>query len=185
MNDAIKISNLNDFVFCPVSIYFHNLYGDRSTMTYYNSSQLNGTKAHESIDKGNYSTKQSIITSIDVYCEKYNLIGKIDIYDGDKKMLIERKRHINTIYDGYVFQLYAQYFAMIEMGYRVDYLYFYSMDDNKKYSINLPYDDKYMFDKFEKTISEIKNFSLEDFKQENIEKCKKCVYEPACDRGLL
>lgn len=50
MDDAIIISNLNDFIFCPVSIYFHNLYGNRATITYQNSDQINGTKAHESID---------------------------------------------------------------------------------------------------------------------------------------
>lgn len=40
MDDAIIISNLNDFIFCPASIYFHNLYGSRSTIMYQNSSQL-------------------------------------------------------------------------------------------------------------------------------------------------
>ena len=28
MDDIILISNLNDFIFCPVSIYFHKLYGN-------------------------------------------------------------------------------------------------------------------------------------------------------------
>ena len=45
MDDCIIISNLNDFVFCPASIYFHNLYGSQDVMTYQNSSQINGTSA--------------------------------------------------------------------------------------------------------------------------------------------
>ncbi len=185
MDDAIIISNLNDFIFCPASIYFHNLYGSRSTITYQSSAQINGTDAHHSIDSGTYSTRKNIITAMDVYSEKYNLVGKIDIYESDKKILIERKRKIKTIYDGYIFQLYAQYFAMCEMGYEVKKLKFYSMIDNKNYSIKLPDENPEMFSRFEEIISLIKKFSLENFKQINIEKCKNCIYEPACDRGLI
>ena len=43
MDDAIIILKLNDFIFCPVSIYFHNLYGNRSTITYQNTEQINGS----------------------------------------------------------------------------------------------------------------------------------------------
>ena len=91
MDDAIIISNLNDFIFCPASIYFHNLYGSRSTITYQNSSQMNGSNVHEAIDNGNYTSQKNILTSIDVYCEKYNLIGKIDIYNMDNKTQNQRK----------------------------------------------------------------------------------------------
>ena len=75
--------------------------------------------------------------SLDVYCEKYRLLGKIDIYDGKKKILRERKRQIKQVYDGYIFQLYGQYFSLIEMGYEVDKMELYSMIDNKKYPIEL------------------------------------------------
>ena len=185
MDDAIIISNLNDFIFCPASIYFHNLYGSRSTITYQNSSQINGTNAHMAVDKGTYSTKRRVITALEVYSEKYNLVGKIDIYDAETKVLTERKRKIKTIYDGYIYQLYAQYFAMCEMGYEVEKLRFYSMEDNKVYPIKLPRDNQEMFQKFENVIEEIRKFSLEEFQQTNIEKCRNCIYEPACDRGLL
>jgi CRISPR-associated protein Cas4 len=49
MDDAIIFSWLNDFIFCPVSIYFHNLYGNQTTMTYQTEKQINGTAAHKSI----------------------------------------------------------------------------------------------------------------------------------------
>lgn len=184
MDDAIIISNLNDFIFCPVSIYFHNLYGNRNTISYQTAAQINGSSAHEAIDNGTYSTRKNIITSIDVYCETYNLVGKIDIYDSNRKMLIERKRQIRKIYDGYIFQLFAQYFAMKEMGYEVKRLQFYSMTDNKTYPVKLPQEDLDMFEKFEDVIQRIKTFKMEDFQQQNIEKCKNCIYESACDRGL-
>ena len=54
------------------------------------------------------------------------------------KTLIERKKKITTIYDGYVFQLYAQYYCLIEMGYLVEKIQFYSFDSNKTYPIKLP-----------------------------------------------
>ena len=185
MDDAIIISNLNDFIFCPVSIYFHNLYGNRATITYQCSDQINGSKAHESVDNKTYSTKKSVLMSLDVYCEKYNLVGKIDMFDISTGILTERKKTIKKIYDGYIFQLYAQYFALKEMGYDVKRIQFHSISDNKNYMISLPEDDLDMFEKFEKTIQKIKDFKIENFNQNNIEKCKHCIYEPACDRGLV
>ena len=185
MDDAIIISNLNDFIFCPASIYFHNLYGSRDTLTYQEASQINGSSAHEAVDKGTYSSKKSILMAIDVYSEKYNIVGKIDIYDMEKKHLIERKRQIKTIYDGYIFQLYAQYFAMVEMGYEIDKLFLYSMSDNKKYPVELPTKGNKMLEKFECVIEEMKKFSLDSFIQDNAEKCRNCIYESACDRGIL
>lgn len=185
MDDCIIISNLNDFIFCPASIYFHNLYGSQDALTYQNTCQINGTKAHEAVDKGTYSGRKNVMTAVEVYSEKYNLIGKIDIYDADTKTLTERKRQIRAIYDGYVFQIYAQYFAMTEMGYEVKKLRFYSMTDNKIYPVKLPEEDAEMFYKFEKTIYDIRNFDMDGFVQDNIEKCRRCIYEPSCDRGLI
>lgn len=34
MDDLIIVSNLNDFIFCPASIYFHKLYGSEDTIMY-------------------------------------------------------------------------------------------------------------------------------------------------------
>lgn len=182
---AIKISQINDFIFCPASIYFHDLYGAMNNMVYQSTYQINGTDAHSTIDSNSYSTKRSILTGMEVYCEKYDLIGKIDIYDSDKKVLRERKRKISNIYDGYIFQLYAQYFAMSEMGYKVDKLELYSMENNKTFSVEKPENNVEMMRKFEKTLEDMREFSLEEFRQSNKKKCEKCIYEPACDRGLI
>lgn len=184
MDDLIVLSNINDFIFCPASIYFHNLYGSEDKLLYQTNYQLNGTKAHEAVDKGTYSTKKNIITSLDVYSDKYKIIGKIDIYDKDKKKLIERKKHISKIYDGYVLQLFAQFYAMTEMGYIVERLELYSMDDNKKYNILLPEQNVDMKNKFETVIQNLRTFSLEKFNQTNPEKCNHCIYETACDRAI-
>lgn len=185
MEDPILITWLNDFVFCPVSIYFHNLYGDGSRVSFQDTYQINGTHAHENVDSGGYSTKKSILSGISVYCEKYGLTGKIDVFDIAKGELRERKKKIRQIYDGYVFQLYGQCFSLREMGYTVNKLVLYSMDDNKPYSIHLPENDPEMLQKFESLISNINSFSIYGFKQTVIEKCRHCIYEPLCDSSLL
>lgn len=184
MEDLIKITQINDFIFCPISIYFHSLYGDREKTTYQGSAQINGTHAHEKIDDGTYTTKSSILMGLDVYSEEFGLIGKIDMYDKQKFLLRERKKKIKAIYDGYIFQLYAQLYSLREMGYVVKYIQLYSMDDNKVYKVNLPEDDRKMDQKFRSTIKAIREFDIDSFEQNNVDKCKNCIYQPACDRAL-
>ena len=183
MDDAILITELNDFIFCPVSIYFHKMYNGVDRMIFQSTDQINGTAAHETVDNGTYSSRKNILKGMDVYSEKYNLRGKIDLLDISSQTLRERKKKVKTIYDGYVFQVYAQYFSLVEMGYEVKKIEIYSMDDNKTYSIPLPEDDEVMFQRFEQVISDIKNFDMDTFIQTNTLKCQHCIYEPACDRS--
>lgn len=183
MYEEILITQLNDFVFCPASIYFHMLYGESNRILYQSDKQIDGTAAHNTIDTNTYSSKKNIYTGIDVYCEKYGLVGKIDMYDADKKILVERKKKVKVVYDGYVFQVYAQYFALTEMGYGVERIVIHSISDNKNYTIALPEEDQVMFEKFREVINAMHEFDIRNFEQDNKEKCKNCIYEPACDRG--
>lgn len=185
MNDEIPFTYLNDFIFCPISVYFHSFDLDSETTLYQSVNQLNGKAAHEAIDNRRYSTRTSVLQARSVYCEKYNLVGKIDIFDTSNGILIERKKKVVNIYDGYIFQVYAQFFALSEMGYEVKSIRIYSMDDNKTYPIRKPEDDPDMLLKFEQTINDMKTFDMENYIQTNAEKCRRCVYEPACDRSLL
>ncbi len=185
MEETILISYLNDFIFCPISIYFHKLYGKLDKNIYQTTSQINGTDAHKAIDNKNYSSRKNVLQGIDVFSSKFNIQGKIDIFDVTTGKLTERKNTVLKIYDGYIFQLYAQYYGLIEMGYEVKQLVIHSMTDNKNYNIKLPEEDKIMKTKFENLIDEIKKFNIESFIQNNAEKCKKCIYEPACDRSCL
>ncbi|MBQ4268994.1 MAG: type V CRISPR-associated protein Cas4 [Clostridia bacterium] len=176
----IIISNLNDFIFCPASIYFHGLDADTENITMQTPKQLNGTAAHEKTDAGEYSTSAYVLQGTVVYSEKYNLFGKIDTFHIKDGVLRERKKKVKIIYDGYRFQLYAQYFALKEMGYNVKKLVLYSMEDNKSYEISLPEHDEEAKEKFETLIERMQSFSLKGFRQENIEKCLNCIYEPLC-----
>lgn len=60
MDDVISISNLNDFIFCPASIYFHKLYGSEDNLMYQSSYQINGSKAHEAVDNARLSINQHV-----------------------------------------------------------------------------------------------------------------------------
>ena len=184
MYEEILITQLNDFIFCPASIYFHMLDGETERMLYQSDSQIKGSNAHIAIDTGSYSSRKNILMGLNVYCEEFGLIGKIDIYDTDKKCLTERKRAVKKIYDGYIFQVYAQCFALREMGYAVEKIVIHSLIDNKNYIIPLPENDRDMQERFKKTVSDIREFKLEEFEQTNQAKCRNCIYEPACDRGV-
>lgn len=183
--ETIIITALNDFIFCPVSIYFHNLDMDSDDMTLQSSDQLNGKASHNVVDKGIYSSRQAVLSGIPVYSERYGLFGKIDIFDTESKILMERKKKVKTVYDGYVFQLYAQYFALKEMGYNVYKLVIHSMDDNKSYPIALPEENIEMLCKFESLIQSMKSFEMENFIQSNSEKCQHCIYEPLCSFSVI
>ena len=185
MEEIILISYLNDFIFCPLSIYFHKLYGAIDKTLYQTTFQINGTNAHKAIDNRTYSAKSNILQGINVYSNKYGFQGKIDIYDADKGLLTERKNKIIKIYDGYVFQIYAQYFGLSEMGYEVESIRFHSLSDNKNYNVELPQNNKEMFEKFERLIKDIRTFDMEKFVQTNQAKCQNCIYEPSCDRSLV
>ncbi|MEW6527946.1 MAG: type V CRISPR-associated protein Cas4 [Spirochaetota bacterium] len=182
MESYIPISMLNDFIFCPRSIYFHLVHGNVGQDMYHTEVQIKGKSAHESIDNKHYSTRKEILMGFEVYCEKYNILGKIDIFDIKSGKLIERKNKIVKIYDGYVFQVYAQTFALREMGYVVKQIEIYDKTHNKSYPIALPEDDESMFKKFEKVIDDINLFDLNnsEFKP-NVEKCKQCIYSHLCD----
>ncbi len=138
MESYIPVSFLNDFIFCPLSIYYHQLYGNLSTRLYQDIPQVEGKASHKKIDEKKYSSRRTILQGIDIYSSKYNLCGKIDIFDTVSGILTERKKCINKIYQGYIFQVYAQYYGLAEMGYAVQEIRFYSMDDNKIYNVKIP-----------------------------------------------
>ncbi|MCL1797460.1 MAG: type V CRISPR-associated protein Cas4 [Eggerthellaceae bacterium] len=183
MEEPIAITLLNDFVFCPASIYFHNMYQELDGMVFKDVPQIAGAHAHSSMDNNTYTSRKDVLQGIAVYSEKYGLIGKIDKFDTASGRLTESKKQIKQIFDGYVFQVYAQCFALQEMGYNVKKIVLHSIDDNKNYPIDLPQKNDLMRSKFEALIEEIRNFSLLGFGQTNQAKCESCIYSYACKWG--
>ena len=122
---------------------------------------------------------------MEIYSHRYNLAGKLDTFDIKKGLLTERKKKIKTIYDGYIFQLYAQYHCLIDMGFKVKNLRLYSLDDNKPYPIALPEENPDRQHQFEQLLHTIRQFSLNSPFQANPNKCQHCIYSSLCDHVLL
>ena len=72
----LAISQLNDFIFCPVSIFFHSLETEENIMVH-DSFQLNGTNAHKHSDSATYSTKNKWLKQFDQTDSVYILISAI------------------------------------------------------------------------------------------------------------
>lgn len=185
METYLTLSFLNDFIFCPRSIYFHGLFQKYNTRYYQSKPQLSGTAAHKTIDNKTYSTRKDIYQSLEIYSEKYKICGKIDLYDAHKKLLIERKNNIKQIYDGYVFQVYAQYYCLTEMGYSVDQIVIRDLTANKSYPIPTPPNSPEWRAKFEELMERIGRFKLLDPSFEPLaSKCENCIYSNLCDYSL-
>ncbi|MEM4326663.1 MAG: type V CRISPR-associated protein Cas4 [Candidatus Diapherotrites archaeon] len=180
MEENIPISSINDFLFCPRSIYFHNLYKEYDEHVYHSFSQLQGRISHKSIDEKKYTTSKHVLQAISVYNEELGIFGKIDLFDQKKGILVERKHKIKMTFEGYLLQIYAQYFCLVEMGFSVKEIRLYSVSDNKVYNISLPSQKEK--DRLFEVLSSMRKFRLDDksFSQ-NINKCKKCIYRELCD----
>lgn len=174
MEPYIQISKINDFLYCPMSLYLHSIYENFTEKTYHQSPQVVGRIRHEAIEAGTYSSSRRFVVGMEVWSETYHLMGKIDIYDREGKALIERKTRVRTIYEGYRYQLYAQYFAMIEMEYPVEKLFVHSLEDNRRYPVALP--DAAETEAFARTIAQIRSFSIEDYKHHTCPKCAESIY---------
>ncbi len=179
MEENIIISNLNDFIFCPRSIYFHNLYHSYDESVYHTTFQSAGKIAHKNIDSSVYSSKKQFLQGIPVYSEELGVIGKIDLFDVKNDTLIERKNKIQTLYEGYYLQIYAQYFCLIEMGFEVKELFFHSLSDNKRFPVELP--GAREKNRLKEAINQMKDFSLDDSFSQNPKKCQMCIYKELCD----
>lgn len=178
-SDYILLSELNDFIFCPRSIYWHHIYGKYEKSLYQTTFQTRGSHIHDRVDKAKYSSRKDILQGIPVVSHKYGIIGKIDSYNAKTGILTERKKKISKIFKWYEWQLYGQYFCLTEMWYVVTGLQIYSYDDNKNYKIPLPNSEEEK--NFQKILESFKNFSLEKNFQKNPEKCKNCIYKNLCD----
>jgi len=106
--DYISISTLNDFIFCPYSIYLHNVYMESDEGLYHATPQTQGRIAHETVDEKKGSTSKDVIFALPVYSEKYRLMEKVDVYKTKEKCLIERKYQLKQIYQG---QMFAEAFT--------------------------------------------------------------------------
>ena len=180
MDDYIAISTLNDFIFCPYSIYLHNVYMDTDEGLYHATPQTRGKIAHEAIDNKTSSNRRSDLLSLPVYSTRYKLMGKVDVYRQSEKLLVERKYQLKHIYQGQIYQLWAQYFCLLEMGYEVEQIAFYEISTNKMIPVLLP--DENDIKQFADFVESFHLFNPADAISVNSNKCKHCIYCNLCDK---
>ena len=140
-----------------------------------------GRVAHASIDNKTYSTRRTDIMALPVCSEALKLIGKIDLYKQDKKLLVERKFQLKQIYRGQYYQLWAQYFCMREMGYKVEHLAFYEILTNRMIPVPLPNEE--VTTELKNFIQRFREYSLDAPIIVNINKCAHCIYCNLCDKA--
>ncbi len=101
MDDYIAISTLNDFIFCPYSIYLHNVYMEMDEGVYHAVPQTRGRIAHETVDNKKTSNRSDELQALPIISERYGLTGKIDIYRRrEKKRVYAQQARQATDYNG-------------------------------------------------------------------------------------
>ncbi len=180
MEDYISISTLNDFIFCPYSIYLHNVYMETDEGLYHATPQTRGKIAHETIDKKKASNRADDLQALPILSEKYGLMGKIDIYKGKEQKLIERKYNLKQIFQGQIYQLWAQYLCMMEMGYTIQSLAFYEISTNKMIPVRLPTEEDVKG--FESFLERFRSYDPTASMATNMNKCRHCIYCNICDK---
>lgn len=178
MFSEIPITALNDFAFCPRSLYFHGVYEALDSEHYKAIPQKRGTIKHTASDAGTYSSRKRYLQGMSVSSAQYGLVGKIDIYDMETKTLIERKAKISHIYDGYKWQVLGQIVCLEEMGFEVREAMLHSLSDNKKYPVDITAED---WDRFLNLLDRIQAFDIASASfVENEKKCEGCIYRTLC-----
>lgn len=181
MIDYISISTLNDFIFCPYSIYLHNVYMESDDTMFHATPQTKGRLAHETVDKKVASNRADDILALPIYSEEYCLMGKIDVYKRKEKKLIERKYQLKQIFQGQIYQLWAQMLCLREMGYEVSSLAFYETSTNKMIPVDMPTERD--LEKFCQFIVDFRRFDpASSHFTINRNKCIHCVYCNLCDK---
>ena len=147
---------------------------------YHAKPQTRGRIAHETVDNKSASNRKDDLLSLPVYSARYKLMGKVDIYRRKEKLLIERKYQLKQIYQGQIYQLWAQYFCLLEMGHEVERIAFYETSTNKMIPVSLP--DKNDIIQFSAFIERFRQFNPVEMIRLNPNKCKYCIYCNLCDK---
>lgn len=176
MEPYIAISTINDFLYCPRSLYMHIAAGDITPASYHETPQVQGKAVHEAIELNRYSNRKSVLQNMSIFSEELGIQGKLDIFDTETGELIERKAKLKKLYEGHYMQLYAEYFCLIEMGYKPTKLAFYSLLDNKKYPVPLPTEkDKA---RLKEIVTEMQNYTPEKLLNHHCANCDSNIYSP-------
>lgn len=181
MEEGIPISMLNDFYFCPYSVYLHNVYMEADESLYHATPQTRGKNSHDTIDQNTYSNKNNDLTGLSVYSEEYGLYGKIDLYKQWEEKLIERKYVLKRIFQGHIYQLWGEYVCLREMGYPITSLCFHEISTNTSIPVSLP--DVSDLKNFKQYINTLRWSNMDITFELNPQKCQHCIYGNLCEKS--
>lgn len=183
MDGYISFSQLNDFLYSPFSLYLHECYKSYNTTVFQDTPQVAGKQAHETIDNQQYK-KKNWITSMWLASPTLRIYGKLDVYNEVTGELVERKRLIKQIHDGYKMQVFAQYYCLQEMGYKVSTIALHSLADNTRYQLGKPSDAD--MQKLKNLIHEIHTYQPTFADLETpANKTLLSIYAPLCPTGEI
>ena len=108
-------------------------------------------------------------------------MGKIDLYKQKEHLLIERKYQLKQIFQGQIYQLWAQMFCMQEMGYVVERLAFYEISTNKMIPVTLPTEIEML--RFNSFLQKFRTYNPASTTFTiNPNKCRHCIYCNLCEK---
>lgn len=180
MENYLTITTLNDFIFCPYSIYLHQIYDANKEETYHSIDQSKGKRLHDFIDN-NIEVKSW--KNAFVYSEKWKIYGKIDDYNPKTKELIEYKSTVAIVFQGYYYQIWAQYLCLQEMEIEVEKLAFFDFKTQNK--IELPLPTAQQITQLQNHIKKVQRFDFHTEIQINSNKCMRCIYNNLCEKSTL
>lgn len=185
METLMQITYLNDFVFCPYSIYLHQVFDVNKDELYSALPQQRGKVAHSDIDSfaDKITKEDKVLKGIYVISNQLGVYGKIDTLYVKQKKLVESKYQIKTIYRGYYYQLWAQYVALKEMGFEINEISFYSIKECRYYPVPIP--DTNAIQELRLHIRKIARFDFEAEMNVNPAKCRHCIYASLCDKTQI
>lgn len=179
----IPLSMLNDYIFCPYSIYLHNIYMEADEGVYHATPQVQGRIAHDAVDHKRSSTRKDDLMAFAVYSDQLGIIGKIDTYKSRERHLIERKYQLRKIYQGQLYQLWGEFFCMKEMGYEIEKVSFYEISTNTMMPQQLPRQKEW--EELKAFVERFRAFDPSQPVETNPNKCAHCIYCPLCEKSNM
>lgn len=177
----IPISLIGNYLYCPYSIYLHNVYMETDDSVYKAEHLYKGSVVHRAVDEKRMDNRKEVLQAFPVFSERMGLVGKIDVFNVKTGELVERKTKVDRIYPRHIYQLWAQLFCLREMGYDVTKLSLYDYTANKKHDVKIPtVKDEEDFVSFIKAMRDYN--PSEDVVDVHEQKCRYCIFTNMCDK---
>ena len=113
----IPISLIGNYLYCPYSIYLHNVYMEMDDSVYKAEHLYKGSAVHRAVDEKRMDNRKEVLQAFPVFSERMGLVGKIDVFNVKTGELVERKTKVDRIYPRHIYQLWGQMLCLREILY--------------------------------------------------------------------